>query len=242
MNGGAIMTLLDEPGMAEAKGTMDLRVFPMTVQTQAADKLREAIVSGHFAPGQRLVETELSRLLGISRSSVREALRRLEGERLVASTPNRGPSVVALGWAEAEQIYAVRELLEGEAASLAALKADPTQHAAMRAALAAFEAAVAADDAAARISTTARFYDLLLAACGNAVIEEVLRGLNARISLLRSRSMSLAGRSAESAREMWAILEAVLAGDPAGARAAAAAHIRAACAAARRAMERPAAA
>ncbi|MBW6398110.1 GntR family transcriptional regulator [Roseomonas sp. HJA6] len=221
---------------------MDLRVAPVTVQTQAVDKLREAILSGHFAPGQRLVEIELSRALGISRNSVREALRRLEGERLVASIPNRGPAVIALGWAEAEQIYAVRELLEGEAASLAARLARPAEHAAMEAALTAFEAAVAAEDAVGRVSTTTRFYDGLLAACGNRVIEEVLRGLHARISLLRSRSMSLGGRSVESAREMRTILEAVRAGDPALAREAAAQHVRAACAAARLAMERPAAA
>lgn len=221
---------------------MDLRVAPVTVQTQAVDKLREAILSGHFAPGQRLVEMELSRALGISRNSVREALRRLEGERLVASTPNRGPSVIALGWPEAEQIYAVRELLEGEAAALAARLASPTQLGALDAALAAFDAAVAAEDAAGRVATTTRFYDALLAACGNGVIEEVLRGLHARISLLRSRSMSLGGRSIDSAREMRAILDAVRAGDPAQAREAAGRHVRAACAAARLAMERPAAA
>jgi GntR family transcriptional regulator, trigonelline degradation regulator len=216
---------------------MDLRVAPVTVQAQAADKLREAILSGHFAPGQRLVEAELCRALGVSRSSVREALRRLEGERLVASVPNKGPSVIALDWEEAAQIYGVRVLLEGEVAALAARAASPAQHAAMAAALDTFDAAVAARDSAGRITTTARFYDILLAACGNVVIEELLRGLHARISLLRSRSMSREGRAEESAREMRAILNAVMARDPDAARAAAAFHVRAACEAARAVMQ-----
>lgn len=216
---------------------MDLRIAPVTVQAQAVDKLREAILSGHFAPGQRLVEAELCRALGVSRSSVREALRRLEGERLVASVPNKGPSVIALEWEEAAQIYAVRILLEGEMAALAANAATAAQHAAMAEALDAFEAAAAMGDPAGRITTTARFYDILLAACGNGVIEEMLRGLHARISLLRLRSMSRAGRAVESAREMRAILEAVMARDPEAARAAAAFHVRAACDAARAVMQ-----
>jgi DNA-binding GntR family transcriptional regulator len=216
---------------------MDLRVAPSTVQAQAVDKLREAILSGHFAPGQRLVEAELCRALGVSRSSVREALRRLEGERLIASVPNKGPSVISLGWEDAAQIYAVRVLLEGEAAALAARAATPAHHAAMAKALDGFDAAVAVRDPAGRIAATARFYDVLLAACGNGVIEEVLRGLHARISLLRSRSMSREGRAEESAREMRAILDAVEARNAEAARAAAALHVRAACEAARLVMQ-----
>ncbi|MGX9962737.1 GntR family transcriptional regulator [Roseomonas sp. F4] len=216
---------------------MDLRVAPLTVQAQAVDKLREAILSGHFAPGQRLVEAELCRALGVGRSSVREALRRLEGERLVASVPNKGPSVIALAWEEAAQIYTVRALLEGEAAALAAQAASPAQHAAMAAALRDFEAAVAARDSAARVATTARFYDVLLVACANGVIEELLRGLHLRISLLRSRSMQREGRAEESAREMRAILDAVTAGDATAARAAATFHVHAASQAARAMMQ-----
>ncbi|TPG39208.1 GntR family transcriptional regulator [Roseomonas nepalensis] len=215
---------------------MDLRVTPLGVQSQAVDKLREAIVSGHFQPGQRLVEAELCRLLGISRGSVREALRRLEGERLVVITPNRGPSVTELSWEEAVQIYDVRRLLEGEAAALAARRATAAQREEMEAALEAFEAAVAAEDALGRVGATACFYDLVLAACGNAVVDEILRGLHARINLLRSRSMSRQGRAPESARELRAILAAIRDRAPAAARKAAMLHVQAACAAAKEAM------
>jgi DNA-binding GntR family transcriptional regulator len=214
---------------------MDLRIAPLGVQTQAVDRLREAIVSGHFLPGQRLVETDLCRALGISRGSVREALRRLEGERLVVITPNRGPSVTELSWEEAAQIYDVRALLEGEAAALAAQHATEEQRVAMRAALAEFDAAVSAEDAPGRVVSTARFYAAMLSACGNAVIEELLRGLHARINLLRSRSMSRQGRAAHSAREMRAILKGIQDRSPEAARKAAVLHVQAAREAARQA-------
>ena len=162
--------------------------------------------------------------------------RRLDGERLVIITPNRGPSVTELSWEEAAQIYDVRRLLEGEAAALAARRATAAQREAMEAALEAFEAAVAAEDALGRIGATARFYDLMLAACDNAVIDEILRGLHARINLLRSRSMSRQGRAPESAREMRAILSAIQERAPAAARKAAMLHVEAACAAAKEAM------
>ena len=84
---------------------MDLRVSPRTVQQETVEKLRVAILAGMFQPGARLVEAELCKMLGISRPSVREALRSLEAQRLVAIVPNRGPQIPIITWEEAEQIY-----------------------------------------------------------------------------------------------------------------------------------------
>lgn len=215
---------------------MDLRIEPISVQAQAADTLRRAIAMGHFQPGQRLLEAELCKSLGVSRGSLREALRRLEGEKLVSIVPNRGPVVVELNWAEAVQIYQVRALLESDAAARAATNATPAQRAAMRTSLEAFDAAVVAADAAEQVNATARFYAAMLAGCGNTVIEEVLGGLLSRINLLRRRSMSQADRAPHSARELRAILDAIDAREPEEARATALAHVQAACTAAKRTM------
>lgn len=216
---------------------LDLRVPPaVTVQAQTAGKLRDAILSGHFRPGQRLVESELCRAMGVSRSSLREAIRQLAGERLVETVPNRGPTVAEIGWDEAAQIYHVRALLEGEAAALAAAAGKAEAIARMRAAIKDFDASVRAGEPIARLSSTARFYEGLMAACGNAVVTELHAGLLARVTFLRSRSMSRPGRARHSAAEMRAILVAVAAGDAEAARAAAVAHVRAAAAAAQDAM------
>ncbi|OAS23514.1 GntR family transcriptional regulator [Methylobacterium platani] len=86
---------------------------------EAFTKLVEAITSGEFLPGERLSEAKLARQLGISRGPLREALHRLEG-RLVVRTPRIGVRVVAFDRDTLEQLFLVREALEGMAARLAA--------------------------------------------------------------------------------------------------------------------------
>ena len=212
---------------------MELRVSIQTVQQQAVEKLRAAILAGLFKPGDRLVEANLCARLGVSRPSIREALRSLEAEGLVTIIPNRGPQIPILTWRQAEEIYQVRALLEGEAAALCAKHATPAQIAGMRAALAAFAAAVRENDTALRLSATADFYRIMQEGSGNSLIEELLRRLMARINFLRAHSMSRAGRAKFSLREMRAIYEAVGKGDGKAARKAAVVHVENASAAAR---------
>jgi DNA-binding GntR family transcriptional regulator len=212
---------------------MDLRVVPKTVLHLAAENLRQAIFTGVFQPGERLVEADLCRRLDISRASLREALRMLAAEKLITLVPNRGPSVAAISWAQAEEIYDVRAMLEGEAAFRAATRLDADALGEMRAALAAFERAVVRRDPAGRLAATARFYDAMLGGCDSAVIAELLHGLVARITFLRARSMQRAGRARESAAELRKLLVRLEAHDAPGARAAAIDHVRQACAAAR---------
>jgi DNA-binding GntR family transcriptional regulator len=205
---------------------MDLKVVAQTVQGQAVRKLREAIVSGVFQPGDRLVEADLCNQLGVSRASVREALRSLEAERLITIVPNKGPMIPILTLEESREIYDVRSLLEGEAAALFAIRATKEAIALMRQALEAFDLAVKSDDRIQRIATTRQFYEQILSGCGNRIIYEVLELLMARITFLRSKSMSQEGRAQKSSKEMRAILKAVAARDPEAARAAAVAHVR----------------
>jgi DNA-binding GntR family transcriptional regulator len=215
----------------------DLKVLPITVQAQTVAKLRNAILTGVFAPGDRLVEADLCARMGVSRTSIREALRRLEAERLIAIVPNRGPSVAVIDWPEAREIYDVRALLEGEAAALFARRATAPQLQVMSSALADFEAAVRTNNALRRLATTQRFYGVVLDGCGNRIINEILQGLTARITFLRARSMSRAGRASESAAEMLRILQAIEQGNPRAARAAAVAHVVAAAQAAARTFD-----
>jgi len=211
----------------------DLRIQAVTVQAQTAAKLREAIFSGLFKPGERLVESELCLRMGVSRTSIREALRQVSAERLVTIVPNRGPLVSQITWEEAREIYDVRALLEGEAVALFATQATPGSLTALRLALQDFEAATKTEDRLGRLAATERFYEIILNGCGNRIIAEILRGLLARITFLRAQSMSHPGRAQHSAREMRNILEAIETGDPRAARLASARHVQSACAAAR---------
>jgi DNA-binding GntR family transcriptional regulator len=87
------------------------------------------------------------------------------------------------------------------------------------------------------VTTAADFYSVILANCGNPILEEIHRGLVARISLFRSRSMSLEGRAASSLAEMTEIYDAIAAGDEKAARKAAGKHILEAMAATKRSMD-----
>ena len=212
---------------------VELRIAVKSVQQHAVEKLRGAILDGFFKPGDRLVETDLCARLGISRPSLREALRSLESEGLIELIPNRGPQVPVLTWTKAEEIYRVRALLEGEAAALCAKRANPEQIEGMRRALADFEQAVRKEDSARRLSATAEFYRIMQQAAGNTLVDELLRRLLARINMLRAQSMSRAGRAAFSAKEMRAIFQAISKGDSRAARKAAETHVKNASQAAR---------
>ena len=96
-----------------------------TVRAMVAQKLREAIMSGTLKPGQRLVERELCEMTGVSRPSIREALRLLEADGLVNTVPHRGPVVSTISLEEAKQLYAARAVLEGFAGRECARLRDP---------------------------------------------------------------------------------------------------------------------
>jgi DNA-binding GntR family transcriptional regulator len=92
----------------------------------AARVLREAIMSGELAPGQVLGEEQLGRLLGVSRTPVREALVLLRSEGLVETPPNRPAIVRTFDRENLHEIYSIRAVLEGYAARVAAERLDDT--------------------------------------------------------------------------------------------------------------------
>jgi DNA-binding GntR family transcriptional regulator len=88
----------------------------------ASEIIRDAIIDGRLAPGQRLKEEELARELGISRTPVREALLMLQSEGLIDLVPNRGASVREYAADDLDDMYRLRALLEGYAARRAATR------------------------------------------------------------------------------------------------------------------------
>jgi DNA-binding GntR family transcriptional regulator len=92
----------------------------LSAGARAYEFIKEGIVSGRFRPGYRLKEDELTVLCRVSRTPVREALKRLAIEGLVVVTPNAGAHVAAVDDLELEEIYALRAMIEGHAARRAA--------------------------------------------------------------------------------------------------------------------------
>ncbi len=215
-----------------------VRPVAAPVRAQIVANLRSAILSGRFAPGERLIEGILCEMLHVSRPSLREALRQLEAERLITIKPYKGPAVAIMTVDDAKQIYEARALLEGHAAKLFADRATGHDVEQMQKALEKFEEANKAGNALARIACTDEFYDVFLRGCGNKMIMELLEGLHARVNFLRYRSMSSPSRADESAKEMRAMLTAIKIKSPAEAAQATRSHIRQARAAALKILEK----
>ena len=91
--------------------------IPIT-RTEVFNKLYNAIISGYFKPGDRLIERDLSVLLGVSRTPIREVLRELERMKLVKSEPYKGVFISKISINEADEIFVVRMSIEGLAARL----------------------------------------------------------------------------------------------------------------------------
>jgi DNA-binding GntR family transcriptional regulator len=172
------------------------------------------------------VEKDLCELMGVSRTSIREAFRQLESEGIVENIPNRGPVVATLSRAQAKEVYEVRQALEALAAKLFALNATEKQIEALGRATETLTAAYRSGDVSEILSAKDLFYGVLYSGCGNAVAPQMLTILNARINLLRRVSLSAPGRLEKSLREMRRLMAAVRKRDGDAAWLAASEHVR----------------
>lgn len=184
-----------------------------TLRALVEDRLRSAILTGHFKAGQRLVERELCDLLGVGRTSVREALRQLEAEGLVTTIPHRGPTVSKIEYEVAEQLYAVRALLEGYAGQQFAERASAADMNRFKDAVEAFEQAIDSQDRNSILEGKTRLYAVLMDGCGNVFIKQMLSLLHNRVNLLRLTSMMQPGRPERSVAEIREINAAIQARD-----------------------------
>lgn len=200
------------------------------LRTQVLDVLREAILTMRFAPGQRLIERELIDLTGVSRTTIREVLRELAAEGLVRTIPQKGAVVVALSAEEAEELYEIREVLEGHLVRRFVVHAADSHLVTLRRAFTRLEDVVEAGGGTLEVLRAKdALYEVLLDGAGNSALRASLSQLHARVSLLRAGSLSAEpGRPAESVDELRALVEAVEARDAGSAAAAMVAHVRAA--------------
>ncbi len=209
-----------------------------SLRDMVADRIRDSVISGRFQPGQRLVERELCELTGVSRTSIREALRELVSEGLITSLPNKGPIVSIVSIETAESIYQVRGLLEGLAARLFATRASDSAIRALEHAVNELEHVYRNYSSGAFLSAKARFYEILLEGSGNEIAAAMLRTMHARISLLRATSLSNSARATASMAEIRALLKAIKARDGEGAWRACVEHIENAAEAALKVLRR----
>ncbi|CAN5263742.1 GntR family transcriptional regulator [soil metagenome] len=206
----------------------DLRIVetPSLVRDHTVEKLRNAISTGLYPPGARLVERELCEAMGVSRTSVREALRQLQSENLVEVGRRRNINVAVITAKDAEDIYLIREMLETMAIRRFVQIADDKEIKQLVRIHKTIGKTINKGTPQQLAAIAGEFYDTIVQGARSRVISETARPLLARVNYLRARSMSEPGRLDGGLREWDAMVEAVVAGDADKAAAAMTEHLR----------------
>lgn len=180
------------------------------------DQLRADIIGGTYAPGERLVEERLSQVYAVSRIPIREALKVLESEGLVTTTPSRARIVTRLSPEEMGEIVPLRRMLEGMAAERAARTLGDEARAQLQDLIHRGQRALAADDGETLREVNREVHSAIVAASGSSTLMAVYQPLAARATW-SNRSIMHADRG-ESWREHVQIVAAICDGDGARAR------------------------
>jgi DNA-binding GntR family transcriptional regulator len=188
-------------------------------------RLRDAIVSGRLQPNERLVEAELTAMLGVSRTAVRTALVRLAQEGLVVHERNRGARVRYVDEREAVEIVLARAALEALAVRQAAENATERDVADLRAILREMRVRLDEGDLLGASEENAALHARLLELSGNRTVIRIVSGLRSQLVRFQYRTILVPGRSPRSFEEHTAIVDAVAAGDADAAEAAMRRHL-----------------
>jgi len=190
---------------------------------EAYELLLSDIEDGRLPPGTRLREAELAERLAISRTPVREALKRLELQGLVAHELHHGAVVAALEYGQVTEMYALREVLEGTTARLAAQHATAVEIGVLERMVESDRGLVAQSWLLAQ--TNRRFHQQLRDTASNRYLSKALEALRLSLALLAGTTLGAPGRAAQSVEEHGAIVARIAARDPDGAEQAARQHI-----------------
>ena len=205
------------------------QAYDTTMDRLTADRayraLHDRIAEGKIAPGDRLREAVLAEEFGLSRTPVREALRRLESDGLLVHEPHRGMVVRTLDHQAVTELYLMREVLEGTAAALAARHASDAEIDTLQGMV---EAQKGIDGGAEASRLNKLFHRALYRGAHNRYLIDMLDGLTASMTLLGRTTLSLPDRVHRAQDEHGTIVDALRAHDPEAAERAARAHIQAA--------------
>ena len=192
------------------------------------EALREAIISGRLQPGERLMESQLAQDLGVSRTPVREAIRKLELEGFVVMIPRKGAYVADISLKDIADVFEIRSALEGLAAELAAERATDEEIEQLERQLVEYAECIERQDVARLVEIDTKFHETLYTASRNERLSQMLSLLREQIQRFRTRTLALPDRMRLALEEHRAVVEAVASRDPEAARRLAQEHIQSA--------------
>jgi DNA-binding GntR family transcriptional regulator len=211
------------------KGLLDNKVQAQSLVDVVAERIEAAIISGALEPGSRLSEQALATSLGVSRGPLREAIRRLEGRKLLQRTPNIGVHVAALSLKDLHEILQIRESLEGLACAEAAKNMTDAEIAALADLLEKHEGQKSVQEGKGyyQESKDFDFHFRIVSGSRNARLAEMLTGdLYYLLRIYRYKSSTQPGRAKKALQEHKDIVAAITRRDAAAAEQAMRLHLR----------------
>ena len=182
----------------------------ISLADQVFEHLETDILSGKYQKGESLTESKLSAELGVSRTPIREALKRLEQEHLIEESP-KGMTVVGISKKDLDDIFEIRGALEGKAAEMAAKNHTEEQLSIVREALEFQEFYLVKHDPDRIKSMDSRFHETIYKMSGSTVFYDILVPLHKKLLKYRKASVSESSRAEASVAEHRAIYEAIAA-------------------------------
>jgi len=195
------------------------------IREMVYDELKMQILTGHIPPGTRMMEVELAKEMGVSRTPVREAIRKLEKEKLVIIEPRRGVYASRITTQDMVEILEVRQDMEGLAAFFAATRMKPEQLSELKLISDKYNTAVAERNMEQMIEYDTAFHRLIVESCNNQVLVRMIEQLRELVLRFRYIYYDNFKRAEHLPAEHLAILQAIELGDEKSARQAADTHI-----------------
>ena len=180
----------------------------VSLADQVFEKLENDILSGKYQKGELLTESKLSQSLGVSRTPIREALRRLSQEKIIEES-GKGSVVLGITESDLKDIFFIRQKIEGTVASLAAQNRTDEQLAVLKEAVELQEFYLSRNDADKIKSMDSRFHETIYRMSSSSVFAGVLIPLHKKIQKYRMVSVSNTSRAAASVSEHRGIYEAI---------------------------------
>lgn len=194
---------------------MERRLIPVKLDSYKPlrevvfETLREAIINGVLKPGERLMEVQLAEELGVSRTPVREAIRKLELENFVVMIPHKGAYVAGISLKDIADVFEIRAALEGLAAAAAAERITDEELEELERILVRKAEIIEANDLEKLVEVDTQFHELLYKASRNDRLVQIINNLHEQIQRFRSTTLAYPGRMREALEEHKKIVEAI---------------------------------
>lgn len=194
---------------------MERRLFPVTLDNYKPlreivfETLREAIINATLKPGERLMEIQMAEEMGVSRTPVREAIRKLELEGFVVMIPRKGAYVAGISMKDIADVFEIRAAMEGLAAGLAAERITEEEMESLERILVKIGENVQNNDLEQLIEADTQFHEILFKASRNERLVQIVSNLREQIQRFRTASLSTPGRMKYALEEHKKIVEAV---------------------------------